>query len=344
MFEPGRLRQKPWMVIMDFFRRHWRKITLTFGLVLITFSANATNVLQSIDTKDQNSAISLVFDTALRPSQIKVEFFKDIIQLSIRDATVYPAKIINFSGASEFKKIFAYQYTPALVRARMSVEGDAEKFKKRLKKDFLGKEIRLSLAPPSPATQDMVVQTASKAVPPMTEKEIALLEPVQKKEIETPKETKKEKKTIFTTTPKKIERNPLKTFTWLVVLVGVMLGLLLVFKLARGKGGSLKLSQWLKKATNGKLGGFEKMIDIVSTHHLGAKKSIAVIRIKDRLLLVGITDESINLIADLGDEGEHALNEDFNEILKNENPVQIPVESLGIRNRIKEKVDKLKSL
>jgi hypothetical protein len=43
----------------------------------------------------------------------------------------------------------------------------------------------------------------------------------------------------------------------------------------------------------------EKMIEIVSTHHLGPKKSIAVARIAGKLLVLGISNESINLITQI---------------------------------------------
>jgi flagellar biogenesis protein FliO len=48
----------------------------------------------------------------------------------------------------------------------------------------------------------------------------------------------------------------------------------------------------------------KKMIEVISNHHLGPKKSIAVVRVAGRMLVLGITDEAINLITQIGDGSE----------------------------------------
>lgn len=72
----------------------------------------------------------------------------------------------------------------------------------------------------------------------------------------------------------------------------------------------------IRRFAANRLGKPAKMIEIVSTHHLGPKKSIVVANIAGRMLVLGISNESINLItqlpasnatpdeSDLDDEGD----------------------------------------
>jgi flagellar protein FliO/FliZ len=53
------------------------------------------------------------------------------------------------------------------------------------------------------------------------------------------------------------------------------------------------------------LGRDGSMIEVLSTHYLGPKKSIAVVRVAGRLLVLGVSSDSINLITQLS--GEDAL-------------------------------------
>ncbi len=43
----------------------------------------------------------------------------------------------------------------------------------------------------------------------------------------------------------------------------------------------------------------EKMVEVVANHYLGPKKSISVVKVSGRTLVLGVTDEAINLITEL---------------------------------------------
>jgi flagellar protein FliO/FliZ len=49
------------------------------------------------------------------------------------------------------------------------------------------------------------------------------------------------------------------------------------------------------------LGKDRRMVEVVSTHHLGPKKSIAIVKIAGRTMVLGVSNESINLITHLSD-------------------------------------------
>src|SRR4051794_31621528 len=90
-------------------------------------SALGSTNLKSVQVSG-GSRVDLLFDGKITRGQIKTEFFNDVIQLSLTDAAIYPAKISSVTGG-ELTKVFAYQYAPKLVRCRLSVKGKAEDFR-----------------------------------------------------------------------------------------------------------------------------------------------------------------------------------------------------------------------
>src|SRR4051794_32539193 len=90
--------------------RAWRKAAGTaivaFGL-LSAQASHAITVLKQVQVSN-GSQIDLLFDGKVQKTQIQTEFMGDVIQLSIQDVSVYPAKISSVNGGS-LTKIFAYQ-------------------------------------------------------------------------------------------------------------------------------------------------------------------------------------------------------------------------------------------
>jgi len=83
----------------------------------------AMPVLKHVEVKN-NSEFNLVFDGKVEEKQISSEFVNDTFQINLRNVAVYPAKIIPIQGKI-FSKIFAYQYSPKLVRCRFTLRGRA---------------------------------------------------------------------------------------------------------------------------------------------------------------------------------------------------------------------------
>jgi flagellar biogenesis protein FliO len=105
----------------------------------------------------------------------------------------------------------------------------------------------------------------------------------------------------------------------------------------------------------------ERLIQVVSTHHIDPKKSIAVVKIAGRLLVLGLSNDSINLITQFGDEGEafsgselaeRSLMDEspFTDLLRSEKAKPSTSDSTGpslipsVRNRIKSRLEGLKPL
>lgn len=88
----------------------------------------------------------------------------------------------------------------------------------------------------------------------------------------------------------KVEQTQTSSYLWLRVLgsLGIVVGLI---------GGSVYL---LKKLPNtNRFANKSKMIQVLSQHYIGAKKSLAVVRVAGETVLVGITDNNISHIKTL---------------------------------------------
>ncbi|MBD3217189.1 MAG: flagellar biosynthetic protein FliO [candidate division Zixibacteria bacterium] len=60
----------------------------------------------------------------------------------------------------------------------------------------------------------------------------------------------------------------------------------------------------LKKFSNARMGkqGMGGTINVVDRHHLAPKKQICLIKVDKKYLLVGVTDQAVNLVADVSDQ------------------------------------------
>ncbi|OFZ73877.1 MAG: hypothetical protein A3K03_02900 [Bdellovibrionales bacterium RIFOXYD1_FULL_44_7] len=273
-------------------------LSLVSVVLFIAADASAITTLRKVQVTD-GSQIDLLFDAKVNPSQIQAEYINDIIQINLNNVSVYPAKIVSVSGL-DLTKVFAYQYTPKLVRCRLTVKGKAENYKSRLNIKANGKIVTIKVPNFSNIKEEKAPETS------VTEEEKALLDKVIKSQaaplpIKTvQKSGEKDAKQKSLASGKGLP-NPLRS-------IGVLLAVLSLFFLSviivkKFKGPKIEkhkgLSGFLGKFANLGMGRKGKMIEVVATHYLGPKKSIAVVRIAGRLLVLGISNESINLISQL---------------------------------------------
>ncbi len=302
------------------------------ALSLASTAANAatTTTLKQVQVNN-GSQVDLLFDGRIGKNQIRTEFFNDVIQIILSDAAVYPAKISSVQGG-DLTKIFAYQYAPKLVRCRLTVKGKAESYKDKIQITTQGRILsvrldgvatdRISIA--SAAAQRVgakpAVEAAKSAVvsgPKEAEAdERALLDRVTRGEA-APQ--------ALVTAPEPVRQKAaqppaplasgkplpgmLSTFGKLCAVLAIFLGLAFAARRLMAKMGGKPNSQLIGAIS--KFAGVArkpKMIDVISSHYLGPKKSICVVKIAGRTLVLGVTNESINLITQLnGDISEAEL-------------------------------------
>jgi flagellar biogenesis protein FliO len=326
------------------------QIAIVTALLALPGSAFASVNLKAVQVSG-GSQVDFLFDGKISRSQIKTEFFGDTIQLSLSDAAVYPAKISSVSGG-ELTKIFAYQYAPKLVRCRLSMKGKAEEFRSRLVLEQKGKILSVRFGS---GESDQIASHAAQAVraqPVPGPGEHALLENIlnQPKAADPapaapqPEKIEPAKAEPIKPAPVAMKAQPVqgpptealatgKPLISPIKMMAKLFGVLALFGLF-----ALAMKKFLEKGANLKKGGAlsrliqrgmsrygktARMIEVVSTHHLGPKKSIAVVRIGGRNLVLGISQENINLITQL----DAAMDEDLGE----EGQADGILESLGVR-------------
>ncbi|MCM2324359.1 MAG: flagellar biosynthetic protein FliO [Oligoflexia bacterium] len=337
-------------------------------IVVLAMAGSSSLARAAVTTLKQvqvsgGSQIDLLFDAKVSKGQIKTEFFNDIVQVSLTDANVYPAKISSINGGN-LVKIFAYQYAPKLVRCRITVRGKAETYKDRVRVSPSGKMLTIRFDQDNVGTDRIAVQASAPArVAPGAESETtvavgggeeaarlanaeerALLERVMNAQKAGEKDTAGAPVAVHNgagaakdapaqkLTGRDSSRapvgltgraKPLPGFGGVLAKLAAVIaafGLiaLLLKKFLGGRGEKLDenqmmgaLGRFAKGGLGRTFGRKEKMIEVLSTHYLGPKKSIAVVRVGGRTLVLGVSNESINLITQLGGNPADVSDEDL---------------------------------
>lgn len=265
---------------------------------LVGFGANAATV-RKVQFSGQDR-IEIGLDEALSAKQVRTEFLRDIIQITLEGATVYPARIVPAAQSERLLKVFAYQYSPRQVRIRISTRGPSQTYRPEFELSRHGRSWVASLKPVERAQTpvvDAVVSTASRVSEP------ELLKKIESKQEAHP-----------TQAPLKVAQtvSPLPSFG--KVLVGLLLAVAGIVALLLGIKRLQKVAEKSQKKMQGffaRMGLAKKvpMIEVVSSQALGPKKTISVVKVQGRLLVLGIAQDSISLITDLGDGSEKGTDE-----------------------------------
>jgi flagellar protein FliO/FliZ len=283
-------------------------LIISLSAIVLSTNAYATSTLKQVQMAN-DTQINLLFDKSFDKKNVKIEYFKDIIQLSLTDTLVYPAKISTVNSGS-LTKIFAYQYSPKLVRCRFTVKGDAERFKNALAMSGSGKMLTIKI---NNMESDRVTLQSSQATSPgesrreitqpedkaVIEKIAASVAPAQPKIKETKEEAPIQLTDSKSTEKKTARHNPLMAFWKLFLIVGVIAAAFIFIRKTRHK-----MSNSIQKIAKKKFGKDSKLIEVLTTHYLGPNKSIAVVRVTEKLFVIGITNESINLITQIQEDDE----------------------------------------
>lgn len=312
-------------------------IACLFSCLSVFFTENGyalTNVKKVQVSKGRE--VKLLFDEEIQKKHVKTEYFRDIVQLSIRNASIYPAKILSVDG-DDVTKVFTYQYTPDLIRCRLTVKGKAEDYRGRVSVSHNGKSLVVSILPKKvQSTQIKTTQAQVEKKVPVTAAQEKLLKKVVKgtqgSKLVSDREEKKAKEQILARKKKekageKTEKalaggqplpSPMKVFGWLIAICGFIFAVAILIKKSKNSDGKIAFITGVLSKLNGRIKtssfGKDKLIEVLEIHNIEPKKSIAVIRIqKKHTLVVGISNESINLISRLNsdDSGDVDLDADF---------------------------------
>lgn len=285
------------------------------GLIL-QGTADAAVTVRDIAVSEGRSA-TIVMDAPLPKGALRLEYLRDIVQLTLTGATLYPAKIENYNSGL-VKKLFAYQYAPTVVRVRFSVEDSAERYRGKIKLSVAGKQIDLGFTdvPASVQPKETEKSTAAEksqrpvevksASPSVSaEEEKSLLQKVLNDE--SPKKQAKESAPKNLTgnlkLPQKEPASPLRAVGMLVFLLGTI-GIF-VFWLKRKHTKSQTRPQgafWSNLFPGMKKSA--KFIEVIASSPLGPKQNILLVRVQGQKLVLGVTQDRIQLITQLDNDFE----------------------------------------
>ena len=344
------------------------KIVSSIFALVITLLLDSSPVfalvnLKQVEVKDGNE-LSLSFDGGIKQSQVEVEYIKDIIQISLSEVGIYPAKMTQVHS-DLIEKVFTYQYSPHVVRCRITVKGQADEFKNRFELVTQDRGIRVSFRASEVASVqeketdldekqllDRVIradQTGDrlKAKPGDSAPSVA---DAQKVDLTLERRSAPEKPMLTGGNVLPSVKGAFAKMGLFLLVLGVIAW---VLKNAKKLGTDANRPGWLgtlKRLAKNGLGKEPHLIQILSTQYLGPKKSLMVVKISGKTLVLGVTHESIHLItqisgADDTPEDSEDLTE-FKEILKEEDekPESPVTEISSARSRIKNRLEGLKPL
>ncbi len=285
--------------------------------------------VREIQTSESNQ-VEIHLDGNLPKNSISVDYVRDNIQISLLNTTIYPAKMLHVDG-SVFNKIFAYQYSPNLVRIRFTVNGQAEAFRGKVNWSEVGKVISVKFAAPlaaEPSEQLDEAKEKSLLSKVLGSSEVAKPEskPQNKREENSNSENKGTEKIdlgkgddarLLNKSPPKLggARPAPSAGKAFLILVSIVGGLGIVLLLVKRKKPNLQAKMvgtgWWSNFMPGALRKPRSFIEILGQHSLGAKQSIVVVRIKGQQFVLGVSQDNVQLITQLdADESEMDLLDD----------------------------------
>lgn len=287
---------------------------LSFLILIISSDSNAFNRLKNIDYLVENNMakVTLLFksDIKLRP---KLTLKDKIIQLEIQNATVWPKieKMINI-GWNNSGTLMAYQFNKDMVRFRSLLPfkvvslGSVINYKVDANKIIVKFPLTKPITAAGIIKNKEIKKEAVKYDESFLEK---LLSENKKSELENKKDilnAKNDSISMRSASPLKsqtknipfnkdnTESNPNvmskylgKFFLFFGLVILLFFVLVTIFKkgvVKRGKLGFLKGND---------------LVQIVSTTYVGPKKNLLLVKVQDQLMLLGSSENTINLISHL---------------------------------------------
>jgi flagellar biogenesis protein FliO len=357
-------------------------LILFSGLVCLWMisGARAGNVdIVNIQGKQTDGSydIEFSFSKTLQKDDVQVEFQRNFIQVSFRGVSAYPARTEKLTHPST-DKVFTYQYQPDLARARILLKTSAVKLQNAASWNVEGKSVKVSLkidGALAQAVKDEIKSTASSVAPTgnAASRAPAVEDPEEKKirdallsgDTNIAEEKKSatasataestENLPIFVKNEEKAKQSvdekgtpAAKVFASLLLVVGLIGAGALAFR----------------KFVLGKHSPFQKqtrMIQVVSSQAMGPKRSIALVKVLDQHLVVGMSGDSMNLLVNLGNNvnldsftDEMGPGISFSETLttavktdafdREEARIQKASTNLGFRSTLKKRLEGLKPL
>ena len=297
-----------------------RKFLFLMVVSALTYSSVFASSLTIREiTLKGNNEVEIQFDSPVSKKMLELDYVRDIAQLSITNSTIYPAKILHAEKQS-FNKVFAYQYAPNLVRVRFSVEGIAGQFQGRVETQISGNRLTIRFPQVTAASAGAISEDAENALLAKIEKseKSEKADSVPEKSNNSDRSSEKAEKSL---TGKKttsmlggVKAGPsvLRSMLAMLLIVGGLGAVLVWIKRKKNAAQATKVGgKWYSNFLPQGMRKQKSFIEIIAQHALGPKQSITVVKIRGQQFVLGVTQDSVQLITQIdADETEVDLLED----------------------------------
>ncbi|HEY8278951.1 MAG TPA: flagellar biosynthetic protein FliO [Bdellovibrionota bacterium] len=289
---------------------------------------------------DGSYAIDFILSQKLSPENVTVEFERNFIQVSLKGVSAYPARTENIQQAV-LDKVFTYQYQPDLARARVLLKAAASTIKNKASWEINGNGLRILVKGVSgvahsitDALKSKSASSASTEIEPTlisanTDEERIVQEILAENKpgakstaassattggsISTKEATKTDKGTAATKSSESTSGNSEEQALFSSKSSGSSTGTKGTENAATRTIASLLLVIGLigagavayRRFTGGKGLAFQrqpKVIEVIASQSMGPKRSVALIKVLDQYMVVGMAGDGMNLLANLGSD------------------------------------------
>jgi len=255
---------------------------------------------------DGSYSIDFSLSQKIDASAISIEFERNFIQLSFKGVSAYPARTESINQAS-LEKVFTYQYQPDLARARVLLKTSAAALKDKATWEVNAKGVRVIVKGQgvvAVSAADTLKSKASSSVSSESEEDRIVQEilneakPTSAAPAPTKTQASLEEQPIFGSksggagigeVKAKEEGTATRIFASLLLVIGIIGAAAVAYRrFALGKG-----IRFQRQA---------KVIDVISTQAIGPKRSVALIKVLDQYMVVGMAGDGMSLLANLGSD------------------------------------------
>ncbi len=274
---------------------------------------------------DGSFAIDFTLSQKVDAKAVSVEFERNFIQLSLKGVSAYPARTESINQAS-LEKVFTYQYQPDLARARVLLKSAAAAIKDKASWELTPTGVRILVkgqavaasdslktsaaaastmstlssitAASSETEEDRLVQEILAEAKPGAAKTVSAAAPaVVAPNKQALSSSASEEQPLFSSKTagadgadsKSKEAPATRIFASLLLVIGIIGASALAYRrFALGKGISFQKQP--------------KVIDLISSQAIGPKRSIALVKVLDQYMVVGMAGEGMSLLANLGSD------------------------------------------
>lgn len=269
---------------------------------------------------DGSYAIDFAISQKIAAENVAVEFERNFIQISLKGVSAYPARTENINQGT-LEKVFTYQYQPDLARARVLLKASASTVKGKSAWEVTPSGLRVTVknAVSAAVTDSVKIKAASAsansdadderivaqilaesksgakptslAAPAATPAKTGEEGPIVQGAVQPAALTTNEDQALFSAKAAegKKEGAGTRVVASLLLVIGIIGACAVAFRrFALGKGNPFQ-------RTN-------RVIETISTQSLGPKRSVAVIKVLDQYLVVGMSGDGMNLLANLGSD------------------------------------------